>query len=114
MRLMNLYLKDNIAFPDEVLFGSGLVKVFNSVKPDPEFDSITIPNRKEIRELIDSSDDGYMSPSKVKELLKLAGIKFVDQNEISSIQEAKEQAKKLVYPVVMKWLVHCTNRMLVE
>ncbi len=94
--------KNNIAFTDEVLFGSGLVKVFNSVKPDPEFDSITIPNRKEIRELIDSSDDGYMSPSKVKELLKLAGIKFVDQNEISSIQEAKEQAKKLVYPVVMK------------
>lgn len=94
--------KNNIAFADEVLFGYGLVKVFYSMKPTVDINHLELSKKNIIRDLINLSSDGYMSPSKVKELLKLADINFVDQYEISSIQEAKELAKKLVYPIVMK------------
>ncbi len=94
--------KNNIAFADEVLFGNGLVKVFYSMKPTVDINHLELSKKNIIRDLINLSSDGYMSPSKVKELLKLADINFVDQYEISSIQEAKELAKKLVYPIVMK------------
>ena len=94
--------KNNIAFNDEVLFGKGLVKVCNTVKPDKAIESITIPNKEEIIKLIHSSGEGYISPSKVKLLLELAHINFVKQYELSSIKEAKKLSESLSFPVVMK------------
>ncbi len=94
--------KNRIAFVDEVLFGKALAKVYNSDKLLISDDSIELDDKKSIRDLIDSSNNDYLSPDKTRELIALAGINFVDQFDVFSEEEATELSKILSYPVVMK------------
>ncbi len=94
--------KNKIAFVDEVLFGSALAKVYNSEKPLASDDDIELPDEKPIRDIIDSSEDGYLSPDRTRELLTLADISFVDQFDVFSEDEAVELSRTLNFPVVMK------------
>ena len=94
--------KNKIAFVDEVLFGSALSKVYNWEKPIPHGDCIELVDEISIRELIDASEDGYLSPDKTRVLLTLADINFVDQFDVFTEDEAMELSKNLSFPVVMK------------
>lgn len=93
---------NKIAFVDEVLFGSALAKVYNYEKPFASDESIKIKEEKSIRDLIDASKDGYLSPDKTRELLTLADINFVDQFDVFSLEEAIELSQILSFPVAMK------------
>ena len=94
--------QNNIAFADEVIFGSSLAKVYNSEFVNTDNEIILFSKEKEIRKLIHSSDDGYLSPEKTKELLTLADIEFVDQYDVFTKEEAIELSKTVQFPVVMK------------
>ena len=94
--------KNNIAFTDEVLFGNGLAKVYNSKSSKVASDSVELSNKTEIRELIDFSEDGYLSPERTRELLTLADINFVDQFDASTSTELIDLSNSLNFPVVMK------------
>lgn len=94
--------KNNIAFADEVLFGSALAKAFYRQKPIKHNKSIDLFNAKEIKALIESATEGYLSPDKTKRMLTLAEIPFVEQYEISTDIEAIELSNRLKYPAAMK------------
>jgi acetyltransferase len=94
--------KGRINFPDEVVFGNALAKVFNSPKPisaDVDLPSIDLAA---IRKVIETSGNGYLSPEKVQMLLDAAGIKRAGEAVVTNREDAVKEAQKLVLPVVMK------------
>ncbi len=94
--------KGRFNFPDEVVFGNALAKVFNTPKPaavDFKRPHIDI---KSIRSIIDNAGNGYLPPDKVQALLDAAGIIRAGEAIVSSPEDAVAAANKLGYPVVMK------------
>ena len=94
--------KGHINFPDEVMLGSALVKVFNTPKPAEEkimLEGIDIPA---IRAIIDSLKTGYIPPVLIQRLLKLAGIDIVEDIVSSQKEEILTSASRIGFPVVAK------------
>lgn len=90
-----------INFPDEVVFGNALAKVYNI--PAPAGDAgLPAVDTKTIRRVIEGSDDGYLSPDKVQQLLDAAGIPRAGEAVVTTKEDAVAAARKLGYPVVMK------------
>ncbi|MGE5382406.1 MAG: acetate--CoA ligase family protein [Omnitrophica WOR_2 bacterium] len=90
-----------INFPDEVVFGNALGKVYNTPTPAvshklPDLDI------KLIREVITNSENGYLSPDRVQNLLDAAGIPRAGEAVVTSVEDAVTEARRLGYPVVMK------------
>ncbi len=93
--------KGRINFPDEVVFAGALCRVINS--PRFKNDNIKPDNDKEkIRDLIDRSDNGYLSPGQVSELLDAAGIDRVQEAVFSSVEKAVEWYRLFGPNVAMK------------
>lgn len=92
----------HVNFPDEVLLGSAIVKVFNTPKPSKEVVNIDSIDVFDVRKIIDSLDNGYVSPSGIQELLKLAGIDMVEEFVSDNKEEMLSAACRLGYPVVAK------------
>ncbi len=95
--------KGNCYFPDEVLFGNALSKIVKT--PEPSCTNTTeLPmiDSKAIRNIIDKSDNGYISPEKLSELLDAAGIPRVKESVCKTIECAVSCANGLGYPLVMK------------
>ncbi|HNY75456.1 MAG TPA: acetate--CoA ligase family protein [Bacteroidales bacterium] len=93
--------KGHVRFPDEVLFARGLISVFNTPKPQlnialPEIDKNTIRN------VIDNSDNGFLPPVMVSQLLDAAGIPRAKEIVVSNIQEIDSALREISYPLVMK------------
>ncbi|MEN8124152.1 MAG: acetate--CoA ligase family protein [Bacteroidota bacterium] len=94
--------KENIAFNDEVLFGKALTKVYNTSRFNLEKISSKDTDLRSIRHIIKSSENGYLSPEKASEILKLSGIDFVKEYEVKNEKELLDITKLLTYPVVQK------------
>ena len=92
----------HIYFPDEVLFGNALCKVFNTPVPSPADITLPIVNIAAIRAVIDNASDGYLSPEQVQGLFDAAGIPRVGEAVVTSAEAAVKAAQHLGYPVVMK------------
>lgn len=94
--------KGRINFPDEVVFGNALAKIYNT--PKPANNDIKLPqiDAKKIRQIIENSDNGYLQPDKVVDLLDAAGIKRAGEAIVTSKDEAVKKANSLGLPVVMK------------
>ena len=93
--------KGHVRFPDEVLFARGLISVFNTPKPQlnialPEVDKDTIRN------IINNSNDGFLPPAMVSQLLDAAGIPRAKEIVVSNIQEIDNALREISYPLVMK------------
>ncbi|MEG1763152.1 MAG: CoA-binding protein, partial [Bacteroidales bacterium] len=58
-----------INFPEEVVLGSALGKVFYTPKPEVSQDDLTTIDQKAIREVIEKNTKGYISPADVQTLL---------------------------------------------
>ena len=99
--------KGNVAFDDEVLFGSALGKVYQTSTLQPAKTIETI-DTESIQQLISTQPDGFLSPKATYELLQLAGIPMVEQYTVSTNDELQKLTATLPYPVVMKvvGLVH--------
>jgi acetyltransferase len=94
--------KGRVNFPDEVVFGNALAKVYHTPKPQEEQPKLPLVNFKEIRRIIDSVGNGYLSPEKVQQLLDAAGITRAGEAVVISAESAVKSAQTLGFPVVMK------------
>jgi len=90
-----------ISFPDEVVFGNALCKVYNTPQPAMEVPSFAV-NKEKIRHIIDNAQPGYLSPDEIQELLDAAEIPHAGEAVVRTKDEAVEAAQKLGFPVVMK------------
>lgn len=94
--------KGRVNFPDEVVFGNALAKVYHTPAPQPENIETPKVDEKTIRSIIDGADNGYLMPDKVQHLLDAAGITRAGEAVVTSAEDAKKAASDLGYPVVMK------------
>lgn len=94
--------KGHVYFPDEVVFGRALGKVYHTPEPAPVNPDTPPVNHHVIREIINSCDDGYIPPSAIQGLMDACQIPRAGEAVVKSAGEAAEEAKKLGYPVVMK------------
>ncbi|MBE9509510.1 MAG: acetate--CoA ligase family protein [Bacteroidetes bacterium] len=100
---INMFLsKGRINFPDEVVFGKALSKVYYTPEPVPETENYPAMEQKRIREIIDNVENGYLEPEKVQQLLDAAGISRVQEKVVTTEREAVKVSEGLGYPLVMK------------
>ena len=94
--------KGRINFPDEVVFGDALAKVYNTPKPQAE--EIVIPeiDKLAIRTIIDEAENGYLSPEQLHNLLDAAGINRAKEGVADTEDEIAAMAKEIGFPIVMK------------
>ncbi|MDE5418928.1 acetate--CoA ligase family protein [Labilibaculum sp. DW002] len=94
--------KGRINFPDEVVFGDALAKVYNTPKPEPE--NVVMPevDKKAIRSIVDEADNGYLSPEQIHNLLDAAGIARAKEGVADTEEEIVALAKEIGFPLVMK------------
>lgn len=94
--------KGRINFPDEVVLGNALSKVYHTPKPAPEETVIPKVDRKKIRKVIDEAENGYLPPEGIHALLDASGIGRTNEIIVESETEALAFARKAGYPLVMK------------
>lgn len=94
--------KGRINFPDEVVLGNAIAKVYHTPLPaEQNFNKPEI-NKAAIRKIINESQNGYMEPSSIQGLLDAAGINRAGEAVVTNSKDAIREAKKLGLPVVMK------------
>jgi acetyltransferase len=91
-----------INFPDEVIFGKALCKIYNTPEPAPEIIPQPDLNYTAIRAIIGGATDGYLHPEKVQELFDAAGIPSAGEAVVTDKKDAIVAASNLGLPVVMK------------
>ncbi len=91
-----------INFPDEVIFAQALTKAYHQNKPFSASSKNIDIDAKTIRNLIETAEEGYLSPEKVNQLLVAAGIPVVKENVVSRLDQALNAAKEMGFPIVMK------------
>ena len=92
----------NVAFADEVSFGKALGQVYHTKLPDFKNSKENVIDVKGANKIISHSKNGYLSPKKAYELLSLAGIDFVKEFEVKTLDELLKIEKILKFPVVQK------------
>ncbi|MDR1258695.1 MAG: acetate--CoA ligase family protein [Tannerellaceae bacterium] len=94
--------KGHVNFSDEVTLGTAISRVINTPRPagmDLQLYGVNIP---EIRRMLESMTDGYLSPEDVRRILKTAQIPLVEELVTTDRQELAAFARKVKYPVVIK------------
>ncbi|MGB7843374.1 MAG: acetate--CoA ligase family protein, partial [Salinimicrobium sp.] len=94
--------KGNIAFHDEVLFGSALAKVYNHTSVSEKTKDTDLKSSEKIRKLIDRLSNGYMPTEAAVSLLEYAGVKFATPYYVKNEEELNNISKSVSYPVVLK------------
>lgn len=94
--------KGRINFPDEVLLGNALCKVFNTPAPQPDTRELAEIDIAKIREIIATSEDGYLNPTTVQQLLDAARIHRAKEAVVTTVSEAESNAESMGFPLVMK------------
>ena len=94
--------KGRINFPDEVIFGNALAKIYHTEKPVSKEIELPKIDHSAIRNIIDNSEEGYINPEKVQALLDAAGISRAGEAVVTSQEDAVKAAQELGLPVVMK------------
>ncbi len=92
----------NVNFPDEVVLGRALTKIFNTPYPAEEkihSDDINLPV---IREIINQASNGYLEPGIIQQLLAAAGIPMVREGVASNGRTLKKLAGEIGYPMALK------------
>lgn len=100
---INAFLaKGRINFPDEVSFGEALTKVYQTAKPILKEIQPELIDTKTIRKIVDNSNDGYLHPDQVQQILKAAHIPVVQEKTVYTVAEAIKVANQFNYPLVTK------------
>ncbi len=89
-------------FPDEVVFGHALARVFHAAKP--AHGPVTLPeiDHARIRGVVEGCAPGYIAPAAIQALMDVAGIPRAGEAVATTAPEAVERAAELGFPVVMK------------
>ncbi len=94
--------KGHVNFPDEVVLGRALARVYHTPPPPATDDAPPLPDRQKIRQLMDDAPDGYLDPLKVQEVLDAAGIPRAAEAVVQNREEAVAAGGELGYPLAMK------------
>lgn len=100
---INYFLKQGeVCFFDEVMCAQALGRVYSRKRIDYQ-ESVKLPIPvADLRALIEESEDAYLSPEKVQDLLDMAGITRVGEAVCEDFDALKVAAEKMGYPLVMK------------
>ncbi|HEX2970506.1 MAG TPA: acetate--CoA ligase family protein [Bacteroidales bacterium] len=94
--------KGHVNFPDEVVLGRALTRIFNTPYPAEEeiyLDNVNIP---EIRSIIDEAPEGYIEPALIQRLLKAASIPVVNESTVTTRAELMTVTEKAGFPLALK------------
>jgi acetyltransferase len=94
--------KGRVYFPDEVILGEALGRIYNTPAPAPEKPELPAMDQQAIRKIIDKNISGYISPEDVSALLDAAGISRAKEFTTDHLSEITGLAKKTGFPLVMK------------
>ncbi|WP_081211530.1 acetate--CoA ligase family protein [Salegentibacter sediminis] len=94
--------KANIAFDDEVLFGSALAKVYNHTSISDGTKNAEFKSLQKTRQLIDALPNGYMPTESAVTLLEYAGVKFATPYYVKNREELENVLQTVKYPLVLK------------
>jgi len=92
----------HINFPDEVMLGKALTRIYNTDAPagsKPYLEGIDI---QAIREVIDGSNEGYLTPVAIQKILDAGGIMRVQEELADDEASLGEASRNIGYPLVMK------------
>ncbi len=94
--------KGHVNFPDEVMLGQALSRVYYAPRPSRE--DIVMPkvDRTKIRRVIDAAGEGYLAPKQVQTILDATGIARVTETVAETEEAAVKAASRMGYPLVMK------------
>jgi acyl-CoA synthetase (NDP forming) len=99
----NFQNKGHINFSDEVMLGNALAQVWKQThKPLPYDFELPKMDKKAIREVIDNSEDGYMSSAQMMAILDAASIPRAHEKVVTTIDNAIVTAEKFGYPLALK------------
>jgi acetyltransferase len=101
----------HINFPDEVLLGKAVTKVYNTPKPAGERIELEGVDVSRMRNIIDNAADGFLPPDIVRDLLSTANIPLVAERIVTNREELKDICQEFCGPLVMKIIgpVHKTD-----
>ncbi|MDR1757226.1 MAG: acetate--CoA ligase family protein [Culturomica sp.] len=91
-----------VYFPDEVLFGTALAKVYHTEPPLPENAALPEIDVQRIRAVADRAANGYLAPEEIRELLDAAGIARAKEGVSDREEECVALAREIGFPLVMK------------
>ncbi len=94
--------KGNVFFPDEVIFGNAVARVFNTPAPALAEPGLPPVDLEKIRAIIDHAADGYISPAAIQGLMDACGIPRAGEAVVTTALDASTSAARLGFPVVMK------------
>ncbi len=91
-----------INFPDEVILGKSLARVYHTPRFDVRDDGPLVVNVERIRTVTAAAANGYLSPAQVQALLDAAGIPRADEAVVTTRADAVLKAEEFGFPVVLK------------
>jgi acyl-CoA synthetase (NDP forming) len=94
--------KGHVNFPDEVVLGRALTKIFNTPFPAEEKIFLSEVDVPRIRKIIDEAKPGYLEPEVIQQLLDAATIQTVREDVVKTRRELIARADVLGYPLALK------------
>ena len=94
--------KGHAYFPDEKVFGDALTRAFHTPSPSVSPKDVPQIDTAKVRDVISRSENGYIRPELIGELLDAAGINRSNVQIVTEKQAAIDFARKVGYPLVMK------------
>ena len=94
--------KGNVFFSDEVVLATALTRVYNTPKPNDDTVIDFDMDKNAIREVIDTSDNGYLSPGQIQTVLDAAGIPRVKEYVVDNEIDLESAIDEVGFPLVMK------------
>ncbi len=94
--------KGHVNFPDEVVLGRALTKIFNTPSPAGEeifLENIDVPL---VRKIIKDAPNGYLEPAIIQQLLNAAHIPVVKEVVVTSKSELLSVAEITGFPLALK------------
>ena len=89
-------------FPEEVIFGNALCKVYHTPAPQPAGFDMPDMDVKAIREVVEHASNGYLSPEEIHQLLDAAGVARAKEGVADQEEGAVALARNIGFPLVMK------------
>ncbi|HLN20176.1 MAG TPA: acetate--CoA ligase family protein [Bacteroidales bacterium] len=94
--------RGHVNFPDEVVLGRALTKIYNTPHPAEEDIFLSEVDVPMIREIINRTPPGYVDPSVIQDLLKAASIPVVKEKVVTTREELISIAENAGFPLVLK------------
>ena len=94
--------KGHVYFPDEVMLGEALARVYHTPAPAPEKPDLPAVDVAKIRQVVENAEAGYLPPEKVTELLDADGIARAKEFTTADKNEITRLAAQVGFPLVMK------------